>query len=218
MPEPAATVRDRLRYLIALSRNSQSSFAKKTDTDPGYLSRVLTGKQEAGDSFLNRVIINLGVSGEWLRTGRDVPFPRSGAGSRETEPEETPVYDVDVTAGCVPLSRMLTREHVIGSVRLPGLSPLTPLIPVSGDSMEPVIRSGNYVAIREVSVDTISWGYIYVVILEDYRLVKYVRRHPDPGKVILHSANPNYDDMEIRRSDILGLYLVERVIGYDVLC
>ena len=49
-------------------------------------------------------------------------------------------------------------------------------------------------------------------------MVKNLRRHPDENMVILHSANPNYDDMEISRNEILDLYLVESIINYDIRC
>jgi len=55
------------------------------------------------------------------------------------------------------------------------------------------------------------------VVHRDFRVVKYVRRNPDPAKVTLHSENPDYDDIEIDRTDIEGLYLVENVINYDFL-
>lgn len=55
------------------------------------------------------------------------------------------------------------------------------------------------------------------MVVEDYRFVKFVRRHPDPTMVILHSANPDYDDIELPRRDILSLYLVESILNYDVI-
>lgn len=218
IPAPTADIRDRIRYLIALSRRTQADFAALTETDPAYLSRVLSGKQQPGRSFINRLVVNIGVSKEWLTTGFDVPFPRAASDADGGTVRAAPVYDADVMAGCVPLSRMLTRERVVGYVRLPGITPDTPLVPVSGDSMSPRIRPGSYVAIRSVGLDTISWGQIYVVLLEDYRLIKYVRRHNNPDMVVLHSANPDYDDMEVRRADIKALYLVEKILAYDQLC
>ena len=56
-----------------------------------------------------------------------------------------------------------------------------------------------------------------MVVLADFRLVKYVRRDEDPSMVRLVSANHDYDDIEVRRSDIEGLYLVENVINHDFL-
>ena len=90
------------------------------------------------------------------------------------------------------------------------------MVRVSGDSMSPVIHNGDYVALRELSnIEQIFWGQIYVVLLDDYRLIKFLRRHPDPAKVILRSANPDYDDMEISRTDIRELMLVQHILHLD---
>ncbi len=221
IPEPTAGITARLRYLIDLSRRTQADFARLAGCDPAYLSRVLSGKQGLSTNFVNRLVVNLGVSREWLLSGHDVPFPRPHSTDNAVAgmPEGAPVYDIDVTAGCVPLSRMFTQERIIGYCLLPGVDPSFPLVRVAGDSMVPRIPPGSYISIRTVNPETpIFWGQIYVVVLEDYRLVKYVRRHPDPEFVILHSANPDYDDMEVRRRDIVGLYLVETILNYDQVC
>ena len=90
------------------------------------------------------------------------------------------------------------------------------IVRVSGDSMSPVIRSGDMLAVRELSdIQDIFWGQIYVVLLEDYCMVKYVRRHNDPTKVILRSENPDYDDMEIDRDKIRELMFVQNIIHID---
>ena len=62
------------------------------------------------------------------------------------------------------------------------------------------------------------WGAIYLVELEDYRLIKYVRRHPsNPDIIILHSENPEFEDMEVAKSHIIKLFLVESVINFQTL-
>ncbi|GFI13233.1 HTH-type transcriptional regulator PrtR [Muribaculaceae bacterium] len=219
-PEQSADVQDRLRYLIKLSRMTQAEFAQRIGVNSANLSRILTGRMAPTDGFLNRVVVNLGVSKAWLSEGSDVPFPRSSSGKTPARPQAggAPVYDIDVTAGLTPLSRMFTDERVIGHVRLPGIDPELPIVRVSGNSMSPRLNSGSYISIRPMRLDsTISWGQIYVVVHRDFRVVKYVRRNPDPAKVTLHSENPDYDDIEIDRTDIEGLYLVENVINYDFL-
>ncbi len=218
MPAAGADVLDRIRYLIRLTRHTQASFGRIIGVDAATVSRTLSGKSAPSDAFLNRIVVNLGVSKKWLAEGADVPFPRT-ADARENAPREgAPVYNIDVTAGATPLSRMFTEEHVIGRICLPGINPELPIVRVSGNSMQPMLAPGSYISIRPVSLDApISWGRIYVVVLADYRLVKYVRRNLDPALVTLHSANPDYDDIEIPRSQIEGLYLVENVLNYDLL-
>ena len=86
----------------------------------------------------------------------------------------------------------------------------------TSDSMSPVIRNGDMIAVRELSnIKQIFWGQIYVVILDDYCMVKYVRRHSDPDKVILRSENPKYDDMEIERAEIRDMMFVQHILHVD---
>lgn len=209
----AATIADRIRYLIKFMRLTQSQFAELVGVDPGYLSRVLSGRLNFSDAFANKVVANTKVSKDWLCKGTDVPFPKQA-----TQPANigAPVYDIDVSAGATPLSRMFTDEHIIGRMMLPGINPEYPIVRVSGNSMMPKIMPGSYISIRNVDLSApISWGRIYVVVLADYRLVKYVRRNDNPDLLTLHSANPDYDDIEVTRSDIEALYLVEGVINHD---
>jgi phage repressor protein C with HTH and peptisase S24 domain len=227
LPQPSATIIDRLRYLIKLSRHTQAQFAKLINVDPSNMSKIMSDKLPISDGFINRIVVNFGVSKEWLVSGTDIPFPKgehaveiTDNGTRSVSKRAmtgAPIYDIDVTAGCKELSQMFTEERIIGHFDLPQISPDNPIVHVSGDSMVPRICNGAFLSIRPISDRSpISWGQIYVIVLEDYRLVKYVRRHPNPDMVILHSANPEYDDMEIRRSDIMKLYLVEAILNYDI--
>ncbi|MDE5657108.1 MAG: hypothetical protein K2I19_08585 [Muribaculaceae bacterium] len=227
-PQVSATPADRVRYLIKLLRKTQAQFGQLIGLDPSNLSRALSGGQPLRDTFVNRIVVNVGVSKEWLLHGTGVPFPKgmhaaevSDSGTRmlQCTPQRSgaPVYDIDVTAGCAELSRMFTDERIIGYLDMPGVSHDYPICRVSGDSMSPKIVNGGYVSIRPLSdTSIIFWGQIYVVIMDDFRMVKYVRRHNDPAMVILHSDNPAYDDMEVPRSAIRKLYMVETILNFEI--
>ncbi len=218
MPAASADVVDRIKYLIKLKRYNQSSFGQAINVDSATVSRILSRRKAPSESFINRIVVDLGVSKRWLTEGKDVPFPKGGDRRAAAQPVGAPVYNIDVTAGTTPLSRMFTDERIVGRVCLPGLSSELPIVRVSGNSMVPKLNPGCFISIRPISLDApISWGRIYVVVLPDYRLVKEVRRTPDSSMLALHSANPDYDDIEVRRSDIEGLYLVENIINHDFL-
>ena len=225
-PEPTATPLDRLRYLVDLSHKSQAKFAAMINLDPSSMSRLLSGKMPITEQFINRVVVNLGVSKEWFAHGKGIPFPKNdpmrevGEGAimlMRPEPKGAPVYDIDATAGAVPMSNMFTRENVLGYIDLPQVNPKNPIIRVSGDSMQPKIPHGAFISIRPINdPSVIVWGATYLVQLEDYRLVKVVKPCPGhPESVILHSENTNYDDIEIKRDSIEKLFIVEAVINYD---
>lgn len=224
---PTSTVIERIKYIIKFSRMTQAQFAKHLGIDPSNLSKCLSGKLPVSQSMINRIVVDMGVSKLWLRDGTDVPFAKPSHATEITDNEVhimppqrqgVPVYDIDVTAGCTQLSRMFTEDRIVGVVDLPQLNRSCSIVRVSGDSMSPIIMNGGFIAIRPLTSRNIFWGQIYVIVMEDYRMVKYLRRHPDENMVILHSANPNYDDMEISRNEILDLYLVESIINYDIRC
>lgn len=226
IPEITAGPLDRLKYIYSLSRKTQARFAKLINIDPSSMSKILTGKMPITEPFINRVVVNLGVSKQWLLNGEGVPFEKNTGAVIEADDDPAalarkgaPVYDIDVTAGCMPLSSRFTAAAILGYIDMPNLSPETPVVRVSGDSMLPRIPDGSYIAIRPIKdKDMIAWGSTYVVELEDYRLVKVIRKcKEDSTKIILHSLNPDYDDMEINRSAVLRLYLVESVVNYQSL-
>lgn len=210
----------RIKYLMKEMGVRQVQFAQRIGVDTSNLSKYLNAHMPLSESFLNRLVVNLGVSKEWLMDGTDLPFGKSvvrvesGATPGAGTETGTPVYDVDATAGSASgRNELFATENIVGWVNLPNVSPHCRIVRVSGDSMAPVIMDGDFVAVREVSnPNQIYWGQIYVIQLDDFRLVKYLRRHSDPNMVVLRSENPNYDDMDVRRTDIHSLLLVQHVL------
>ncbi len=217
--EKNAEIIDRIKYLMKEMGLKQVQFAERIGVDTSNLSKYLNAHMPLSESFLNRLVVNLGVSKEWLMEGTDLPFGKTpvrvdGEVMASANGGGTPVYDVDVTAGVASgRNELFASENIVGWVNLPNMSPNCRIVRVSGDSMAPVINDGDFVAVREVSnPNQIYWGQIYVVQLDDFRLVKYLRRHSDPNMVVLRSENPNYDDMDVRRSDIHEILLVQHVL------
>lgn len=210
---------ERIRFIIDNQRISQAAFAARIGMNPANLSKHLNGRLPITSGLINRIAVDMGVSKSWLASGSGVPYPKEQETQSPGSMAGIPVYDIDVTAGSAELSRQFTSEHIIGSMNLPGVSQGCAVVRVNGDSMEPEINNGSYVAIRPISdTSCIFWGQIYVIVLDDFRMVKHLRRHPDPSMVILRSANPAYDDMEIPLHKIRKLYLVETILNLRTQC
>ena len=216
---------NRIKFLMKELKYRQVEFANRVDVDPSNLSKYLNGRLPISDALINRIVVNLGVNKQWLEDGDDLPFAKNAAPQtlqmannlNVALPTGTPVYDIDVTAGTMPRASMFTDDQIIGHIDLPDVANASHrIVRVNGDSMSPVIRNGDYVALRELTnLQYIFWGQIYVVLLDDYRMIKYVRRNADPKLVTLHSANPDYDDMDILRSDIRDMMLVQQILHLD---
>lgn len=227
-----AEIISRVKYLIELSRMSQGGFARRLGVDPSNLSKHINGRLPMGDSLINRIIVETGVSRAWLRDGRGTPFDKQAEPiaidlkpgqitdlipGEERMPDGVPVYDIDVTAGFFEMPQAFATENVVGMVSLPNLNRADAIIRVSGDSMDPTIKNGGLIAIRPYrDMRNIFWGQIYVVVFDDYQMVKTVKRHPDDSKVILHSINPAYDDMDVDRADIRKLFIVETILNVEM--
>lgn len=212
-------VAERIKFLIQQQRVSQAQFARRLGIDPANLSKHLNGHLPITAGLINRIAVDMGVSKQWLSTGNDLPYSKNATHLCPSGSCMTPIYDIDVTAGHSELSREFSDERVIGAIHLDRISSDSVIVRVNGDSMEPEILDGSFVAIRQISdPDTIFWGQIYVVVLDDYRMLKHLRRHSDPEMVVLRSANPTYDDMVISRSKIRSLYMVEAVLNLTVRC
>lgn len=213
----------RIRHIMQLKHLSQSQLAKTIGIDASNVSKYLSGRLPVSEALLNRIVVNLNVSKDWLRDGKGLPFDKvsraiavsSGEVVVSCINEGIPVYDIDVAAGCTEMSRAFIEENVIGRLNFPNLNPDWIVVRAKGDSMMPKINNGGYVAfLPQSDLQNILWGQIYVVVMENRRVVKYVRRHQeDPSKVVLRSENRNYDDMDVALGDICALYVVERIIN-----
>lgn len=215
--EVNAAIISRIRYLMTIMHLTQTRFGKMIGMDAANMSKLLSGNITLTERVINRIVVDLGVSKNWLMTGVGVPFEKTGA-HPSANMAGAPIYDIDVTAGNTPLSQMFAENRISGYLQLPGIKPEYPLVRVSGNSMTPRIAPGAYAQIRPVDLQApLHWGAIYVVVTEDYRMVKVLRRNADPTLVTLHSINPDYDDIELPRNQIIALYMVETVINMDVI-
>ena len=198
--EKNAEIIDRIKYLMREMGVKQVQFAERIGVDTSNLSKYLNAHMPLSECT------DLPFGKTPVRVDGDMMPVAAGGG--------IPVYDVDVTAGSASgRNELFASENIVGWVNLPNMSPNCRIVRVSGDSMAPVINDGDFVAVREVSnPNQIYWGQIYVIQLDDFRLVKYLRRHTDPNMVVLRSENPNYDDMDVRRSDMHEMLLVQHVL------
>ena len=213
----------RIRHLMSLRHLSQSRLAQLIGIDASNVSKYLSGRLPISDSFLNRIIVNLNVSKRWLRSGEGLPFekdsvqnPTHGVAHQPDSATERaiPIYDIDVAAGITEMSRDCTRELVKGHLMLPDFNPRWVAVRAQGDSMAPLIDDGAYVVfLPENDLEQIVWGQIYIVIMDNRRVVKFVRRHSDPEYVILKSKNEDYDSMDVRLADIRALYPVKAIVN-----
>lgn len=118
-------------------------------------------------------------------------------------------YDIDASAGSVEMfdpGKGVKFKKII----IPGYGDCDVALNVWGDSMEPVLRSGEIILCKEWKESFFEYGYIYLIIsIENHRMIKYIQPAVDDSKISCVSANSLYKTFEINKTDILKLFIVK---------
>lgn len=205
------------RYLTNLGL-TQEEIAKRFGVTKQAINSLLTGRKPFGKQNAIKWAKEFGLNAAWLLTGEGEMAKQSTKEVVEVVEHGTPVYDVDATCGNGSRPIVFTDEHIIGHVNLPNVSPTAVIIRANGDSMEPHIHDGDWIAVREVAnLNVLYYGQVYLVITNEYRLLKYLRRDEDEQHyVILRSDNENYDDIRLPKADIRHLFIVENILSLHI--
>lgn len=85
---------------------------------------------------------------------------------------------------------------------------------VSGDSMYPILKSGDIIGFKEISsMDYLIYGEMYLVSFnidgDDYLAVKYINKSEKPGFIRLVSYNPHHEPMDLPVINIQAMAIVK---------
>ncbi|MBQ9887765.1 MAG: helix-turn-helix transcriptional regulator [Bacteroidales bacterium] len=141
---------------------------------------------------------------------------------RTIDQQDIPLYDYNATAGLVAIFNDHTLEPS-DFLRIPNLPPVDGAIYVRGESMSPLLKSGDIVMYKkkELSLDSILWGEIYLLSFvsdgDTYTAVKYIQKADDADKVRLASFNPTFAPKDIPMSSITALALVKASLTFHTM-
>ena len=215
----------RINELIAHLCISPSELAKRSGVDASNFNKMLKGSQKITKQTLRKIADANNVSISWLLTGEGEMLKGgksndtvsiSGNDIKEGDFSGTLVYDIDATCGTDCRDILFAKDDIIGSINLPGIRKDSVIIRANGDSMEPRVCDGNLVVIRQIySWDDIFYGQIYMILLDEYRMIKYIRKcqEDEANYIILHSENPAYDDIRLNKGKIRKLFIVENILA-----
>lgn len=120
-----------------------------------------------------------------------------------------PYYDVDFCGG---FDLVLNDNTYLpaGYINLPQYKKADSWANITGHSMEPLISNGDIIALRKIEDwrTYILYGEVYGIMTEEWRTVKRVRKAANPDYLILEPINKEYDEQEIPKSIIRGVWQV----------
>jgi phage repressor protein C with HTH and peptisase S24 domain len=214
---------DRIKLFREYLGIGQTAFEVNIGVARGYFSNV---KTLGSDRILRIHTKYPELNIEWLVTGNGEMIKNaereqktieiSESAISETKRKGALIYDIDATCGLNGRDIEFTDEKVIGSIDAPEINPDSKIIFATGDSMQPLIASGDRVVIRKIeSWDYFNYGQVYLIITNEYRFIKRVRRHPKDADnlILLRSENPDYDDIDLPKREIIHLFIVENILS-----
>lgn len=204
---------------------TQEQLSQRLGIGKAALSMIETGK--AGLSSRNRNILvqELNVNAEWLDGDDSAEMfnlePDLTAFRLKTDNalpmQSVPLYSIEGTAGLVPLFAERRQMKPIDFIHIPNLPKCDGAIYVVGDSMYPLLKSGDIVLYKQLNnLNDIFWGDMYLLSIdidgEEYITVKYVQKSANDGFVKLVSQNPHHADKDVAMSRIRAIALVKASI------
>jgi phage repressor protein C with HTH and peptisase S24 domain len=227
------TTIDRIRQFIQHKGLSMREFSKVVGVSHSLISKTNAIGSDKLESILSSYPE---LSPKWLLTGQgemlavqeqEENVPVLAAANRvyglRTDhlvgAQSVPLYNLEATAGIVELFRHAHDEKPVDFISIPNLPKCDGAIYVTGDSMYPLLKSGDIVMYKQIQEikDGIFWGEMYLISIqldgEEYVSVKWVQKSELGEQYIkLVSENRHHQPKDIPLNKVRALALVKASI------
>lgn len=208
---------------------SRAEIARKMGILPQTLNNVINGTRGISDDFLDKFITTFNISQLELVKRNDGIQPITPIDHRfilrtdhKLESQDIPLYDLSATAG---LMAIFNDNHISPDdyLRIPNLPPVDGAIYLRGESMTPLLKSGDIIIFKRLalSLDSILWGQIYLLSFiaggDFFTVVKYVQKSDTPDCIRLVSHNDRFQPKDIPLSSIQALAIVKASITFHTM-
>ena len=221
---------DRVKLIRKALGLTQEQLAQRLGVGKTALSMIETGKARLSSRNRNLLVQELNVNPDWLESGKGEMFNADpslaasfGRGTEMAMPlQSVPLYSIEATAGLVPLFEQQSSHTPINYIHIPNLPQCDGAVYVAGDSMYPLLKSGDIVLYKQLrDVEDIFWGDMYLLSIdmdgEEFITVKYVQRSDREGYVRLVSQNQHHADKDVEIKRIRAIALVKASIRMNTM-
>lgn len=154
-----------------------------------------------------------------------VPLPSNRKTKDAVYPiQEIPLYDLEATAGLKELfSGGKSATQVLDTIKIPHLPKCDGAISITGDSMYPLLKSGDMVLYKEVPLDSIFYGEMYLLAYqiddwEEYITVKYVQKSELGDDYLkLVSQNQHHQPRNVKKAQITAIAIIKASIRINTM-
>lgn len=210
----STSVKERLLDYINSKKLSVREFERSSNLSNGYLKSLRHAPKEDKLSTILSAFPDL--NRDWLLTGKgEMLADRASSPAKEMEGIR---YFPDVWGSLGDRLLGNADERAAEIWHMPAYSDCQYAINAYGDSMSPLIKSGDVVLLSEWNENYIEWGLVYLVITRaGHRTIKRLYADGEDGVICRSENREKNPDFSIQKSEILKLYLVKGRLSRDTL-
>lgn len=207
-------------------------FEEKCGLGRGNISNMKSDGSIGSDKLAKIIDTYPKVAIEWLLIGQGemlkamreervvepTPIHHPRSIEKKEDMQVVNLYDFEASAGLRSLFDN-SRQNIIDTIKIPNLPKCDGAIHIVGDSMYPLLKSGDIILYKQMPLDInyLFYGEMYLLSYDiegdDYIVVKYIRKSKKGEPYItLGSENPEHAPREIDFRRVSALALVKASI------
>lgn len=223
----------RIKEYIEYKGLTNQKFEKEVGFSNGAFSSQLKNNRTIGVDKLENILIKFPeLNSNWVLTGignmlnsevlTNIQEPQGVYKLRtdiDVHNQEIPLYNIEASAGLVELFQSHQDQTPIDTIRIPNLPKCDGALFVTGDSMYPLLKSGDIVAYKQIydKQNEIFWGEMYLVSVEvsgeEFVSVKYIQKSELGSEYIkLVSQNTHHQPKDVLLDKVRALALIKASI------
>lgn len=227
----------RLEEFVLQSGLSYNKFEDSVNASRGGISGAIRNNRNIGVNIVENILQEYpDLNVEWLLTGKGKMLNNPDELLHEPtrkyllrtdnthELQAIPLYNLEATAGLVELFQHYDENKPIDFLSIPNLPKCDGAVFVTGDSMYPLLKSGDIVVYKQVHNidDGLFWGEMYLVSIDvdgdEYISVKYIQKSEVGDDYIkLVSQNGHHQPRDVRKDRIRALAMVKASVRINAM-
>ncbi len=222
--------KERIIQFLEYKGITKNKFYVETGISNGTLDKVSGLSLETVEKFYN---VYPEINPDWLITGRGEMIKSEKnlsiiTNNRKTQDgkvdeQEIPLYDFEATAGLKDLFNSDSPRKVLDTIKIPNIPKCDGAISVTGDSMYPLLKSGDIVLYKQVAIEDVFFGEMYLLSIqlnewEEYITVKYVQKSDKGDEYVkLVSQNGHHQSKDVLTNSITAIALIKASIRINTM-
>ncbi|WP_106831142.1 XRE family transcriptional regulator [Parabacteroides pacaensis] len=215
------TINERIKRIIEINNYSISSFADRIGVLQQTLNNYINKNREPSFDVINKIATTfVDINIDWLVTGKGSMLKEATPALTVSDPKEKliPLYRNEAAAGFGSADFAIKDTDIEGYYKIKEFMNADFMLHVRGDSMLPLYKPGDTIAVREIKrINFIQWGKPHLIAAR-YQGLLIKRLYPSNEDDVVTAISENkeiYPPFNIPKEEITGIALVIGTVRLD---